>query len=221
MYSPPAENDSPEYDIIYFQRLLSNLVSETRLLSKASDWNADTAGGYRLCSMHRLYEVEDEGPSYLGTDRGSGNYPPPVKGRRPREEESKLNQLLLESNDLGPQPQYQLVVTMLMAGAVFGIILAFLLGKFVIQLFCLLLAFADSAVKSCAGPFRLHPCRILFRLKNGKSLTVLGSSLVTAGYSFFTWGFKTFRLLLLVAQQKGNHPLDQLLTVTATPRTPE
>lgn len=119
--------------MLYFLRIISILVSETSFLPGVSDWDTDTAGGYRLRSTHRLYEVADEGPSYHGTDRGSGNFPPPVKRRRPREEESKPNQPLLEVKDPPLESQAQRTVIALMAGAVFGVILTFLLGKSVVS----------------------------------------------------------------------------------------
>jgi len=103
--------------------LISSIVSDSDLRHNvaSSEIPSDGSDGHRLHWIQRLHkEYGDQNDP--GTDRGSGNSPPATKGRRQKA------QVVLN----GPQPKTtdeRLKVAALMAGTVFGVILAFLLSE--------------------------------------------------------------------------------------------
>jgi hypothetical protein len=106
-----------------FMFLISSIVSASDLRHSVAgpEIPSDGPDGHRLHWIQRLHkECGDQND--LGTDRGSGNSPPATKGRRQK------GQVVLH----GPQPKTtdeRLKVAALMAGTIFGVILAFLLSE--------------------------------------------------------------------------------------------
>jgi hypothetical protein len=127
----PTINSSPteagdylrESYLLDFMFLISSIVSDSDLRHNVAspEIPSDGSDGHRLHWIQRLHkEYGDQND--LGTNRGSGNSPPATKGRR-QKAQAVLN---------GPQPKTtdeRLKVAALMAGTVFGVILAFLLSE--------------------------------------------------------------------------------------------
>jgi hypothetical protein len=130
--SPPAPRcdgegeSSVAANMEYLQSLVSHLASETSSLTGHRRWSPGGSGGYRLHSMQHFFNAKEPEDTINDNCRGGRNgtflaeekNKPPDGGNRP-------NAPLWE---YATAPQQ--TALMLMAGAVFGMILAFLVGKF-------------------------------------------------------------------------------------------
>jgi hypothetical protein len=105
-----------------FRCLISSIVSGLDLRNDvgSSEIPSEPTGGHRLHWIQKLHRADTH--LDLSTDRGSGNSPPATKGRRQK------GHVVL--NDRQPDiTDERMKVEALMAGAIFGVILAFLLRE--------------------------------------------------------------------------------------------
>jgi hypothetical protein len=135
--SPPTSRCGGEGDssvatnMEYLQSLVSLLASEISSLTGHRGWSPGISGGYRLHSMQHFFNAKEPENTINDNFRGGRNRTllaseknkPPDGGNRP-------NAALWEYATASQQ-----TALMLMAGAVFGMILAFLVGKFRVNSF--------------------------------------------------------------------------------------
>jgi hypothetical protein len=129
-YYRDEEDVSMESNIAYLQSLVSSLASQTRSFIGTWDWNTSYSGGYRLQSMRRFHECnETESPiNDHGEWERSRTRSAVTRDKPPNADRDKPNIALWECTASQYATAPQQIAVMLMAGAVFGIILNFLLG---------------------------------------------------------------------------------------------
>jgi hypothetical protein len=131
----PRFKSLPEDDIDHLEKsglqnlmsLFSNLVSDMGLQNTMSspEFPLDGSHSHRLHWIKRLQEDADKDLNDQGTYRGSGNFPPATKGRR----QKGKNVWDGEQPKTVEEKSHLVEVAMLMAGAIFGVVLAFLLSE--------------------------------------------------------------------------------------------
>jgi hypothetical protein len=115
---------SYEDNIARLADLVSTLASQTGFLADGLDGDAGTSGGYRLHSMRQSY-LTNEPETYERENRRRGECMAAydiARDKPPDEYEDGQSKIDLEKS--------RMIATILMAGAVFSVILFFLSGKY-------------------------------------------------------------------------------------------